>query len=255
MACSLINIQAYAAVQTPSNMSYDPGDVVYEYNPNVMEEFSDEEIEIFDAEFIDNTEASDRDVAEYIKDLFVMAVSEVMPMQDDEEDGPEEIIQAESPMMLLGSRNVESNIYKNTVVFDGTFNNTDCRLVIPYSDYSFVNIIDGKLLNVGHSSITGRILYNSEDLNSTDYETYSYILNPLYGSTSSVYSYGSFNYQRHYYLNTSSGYNRITYSDTYGDFNVIDTKIYYSDSERTTYAMYILIFVLGVMFIWMRRRL
>ena len=250
----IIQINVFAAVQTPSNMSYDPGDVVVEYNPDVMENFSDEEIEIFDAEFIDNTEASDRDVAEYIKDLFIMAVSEVMPIQEDDDEGPEDITMAEHPILLLSSRNsATNNIYKNTVVYEGTFNNTSVRLVIPYSDYSSLNVIDGKLLNVGHSSISGRMLYEGEELNSTDYETYSYILNPVYGSTSNVYQYGSFNYQRHYYLSTGT-YNSIRYSDIYGDFYVEDITVYYSSSERQLYTTYLLIVLLGMVFLWMRKR-
>lgn len=247
-----INLISFSAVHTPSNFSYDPEDVVFDYNPDVMEEFSDEELEIFDAEFIDNVEASDRTVAEYIKDLFIMAVSEVMPLPEEDPDLPEEIDMAESPI-LFASRSSTSNIYKNTVVFSGTFNNQDVKLVIPYSAYSQVNIIDGKLLNVSNNSITGRFLYNGDDLNSTEYETYSYILNPVYGSTSNVWQYGSFNYQRHYYLSGGVN-NRITYSDTYGDFYVIDTEIYFSDSERQLYTLYILIVLLGMVFLWMRKR-
>lgn len=247
-----INFNSFSAVATPSNYSYDPHDVEFEYNPDVMEEFSDEEVEIFDAEFIDNTVTSDRGVAEYIKDLFIMAVSEVMPLSDESEDVPDDIEIAESPILLMNNRSSNSNIYKNTVVFTGRFNNQDVRLVIPYSAYSQVNVIDGKLLNVSNSNITGRFLYSNEDLNSTEYETYSYILNPVYGSTNNVYLYGSFNYQRHYY--PRSGYNQITYTDTYGDFFVEDIDIYYSSSERELYTIYILIILLGMVFLWMRKR-
>ncbi len=175
-------------------------------------------------------------------------------MDDLEKDVPDSIDSAEeSPVLLMGNRNGIDSVYKNTVVFNGTFNGTACRLVVPYSDYSGLNIINGKLLNVGHSSVTGRILYNSDNINSSDYETYSYILNPIYGNTSNVYQYGSFNYQRHYYLSTGS-YNQIRYSDTYGDFTVDETKVYYSASERPLYVLYIILLFMGVNWLWFRRR-
>lgn len=242
------------AVQTPSNMSYDPHDVEIDYN-GYLEELSDEEVEIFDAEFIDNTVTSDRDIAEYVKDLFIMAIQEVMPMEEKEEAVLITSVDSdESPKLLsTGSRSSNQSVYKNTVVYTGKFGGNDARLVIPYEDYSSLNVIGGKLINVGHNTVTGRILYSNSDLNTTDYETYSYILNPIYGSTNNVYSYGSFNYQRHYYLNTTSGYNRISYNDTYGDFMVTDTDIYYSASERQLYVLYILLLFLGVNWLWTRR--
>lgn len=234
-------------------MSYDPEDVVV-YSDDYMEDLSDEELEVFYTEFIDNVEASDRTVAEYIKDIFLTALNEVFGMT--EKDEPVLITSLDSSEDLTLSKNsraVQQSVYKNTVVFTGKFGSTDARLVIPYEDYKKVNVINGKILNVGNSNITGRILYSNQDLNSTDYETYSYIMAPVYGSTSNVYNYGSFNYQRHYYLNTTGGNYRISYNDTYGDFTVTDTDVYYTASERPLYVLYVLLLLLGVNWLWTRR--
>lgn len=110
----------------------------------------------------------------------------------------------------------DDTYHKNVVVFHGRFDNRDCDLVVPYSAYAQLDIINGVIVNVGNTNVTGRILYDGDLLNPSEYDTYSYIMNQLYGSTNNVYQYGSFNYQRHYYLQTSSGYDRITYTDTYG---------------------------------------
>lgn len=251
-----INFSSFASVATPSN--YDPGDAVDYYN-GVLEELSDEELEIFDNEFIDNTQASDRDIAEYIKDIFITAVSEVMPINDDDE--ATDISQASDPEVkvhlmnvpLLNSPAAAADSHKNVVIYHGTFNNYQCDLIIPYSAYASLDVVNDYLVNVGGSSITGKILYDDNALDPSDYDSYTYVMNPIYGSTNNVYTYGSFNYRRHYYLNTSSSYNRISYEDMYGNFYVDDIDVYYSASERQLYTLYVFILIMGVCFLWIRR--
>lgn len=147
----------------------------------------------------------------------------------------------------------DSVFHKNVVVYYGVFNNKNCELVVPYAAYSQLDIINGVIVNLGNSAVTGRILYSGAVISPSEYDTYSYIINPVYGSTSSVYSYGSFNYQRHYYLNRTSTYDRISYDDTYGNFRVTDVDVYYSASERVYYALMIIIFMLGGVIIVCRR--
>lgn len=249
-----INFNSYA-IATPSNMSYDPEDVVIEYNSNWEEELSNEELEIFSSEYVDNVTTSDRDFASYVKDIFITALTEVLPMDDLVKDVPESVETAHDSPALLSSPQLRSSGasegYKNVVVFKGRFNNTDASLIVPYDTYKNLTIVDGYLVNVGNSNITGKILYSGDQLDPSDYDTYSYILNPIYGSTSNVYQYGSFNYQRHYYVR--SGYNSITYTDTYGNFYVDDTDVYYSASERIYYLLMVILLFMGVNWLWSRR--
>lgn len=193
--------------------------------PSNMEELLEDEIQI--NEFNDDDTSLTGSITEFFKNLFKV-----------EESDPEEIDIAEDtdyrkmPMLLAVQRKAE-NTYKNVVVYDGHFNNTECRLFVPYEGFTSLSIIDGVLANVGNSSVTGRILYEDNEIDVNEYDTYSYVLQPVYNSPSNVYRYGSYNYQRHYYVQN----NGIAYSDTYGKFYVDDVHIYYNDSSRTYYGL------------------
>lgn len=203
---------------------------------------NDQENEVDDNKLSDADSSSDRGVIESLKNIF-------LDMQH-EEELPLNIDLASAPMLLRSSSNQK---LKNVVVFHGRFNNYDADLIIPYADYSKLTIINDYIVNVGNSSATGRILYDGDLLNPSEYDSYIYIMNPVYGSTSNVYNYGSFNYRRHYYLNTNSGYNRITYDDMYGNFYVDDIDVYYSASERQYYILMVILLFMGVCFLWFRR--
>lgn len=166
------------------------------------------------------------------------------------ENDPDEIyFTYESPTL---KRNRSTRQYQqNVVIFEGSFDGDDVQLVIPESDLSKLNIIDGYLVNVGSSSVTGRMLYNGDSLDPNEYDTYSYILNPIYGNPANVYRYGSYNYQRHYYENSYN--NGISYTDLYGKFFVDDYKVYYSSDNKLYYAFLVMLLFMGVSFIWTRR--
>lgn len=181
------------------------------------------------------------------------------------ENKPESIESASEDIILLSEENSPvllaplnraigfDDDYKNTVVFTGTFGGNTARLVIPYDRYSELTLVNGVLLNIGNSSVTGRLLYGSNQITHNGYDTYNYTLNSVYGSTSNVWRYGSFNYLRHYYLytNPSTGSQSINYSDTYGNFIVTDVDIHYSDNNRLYYAL--LVFgVLGVLVVCLK---
>lgn len=204
----------------------------------------DYEVEMENQQSIELDQALDRSITERLEDLLLN-----LGIQKDND--PEEIYYTyESPTLRTAHDN--SRRYRNVIIYEGTFDGTDCRLVVPYGQISSLVVIDGYLTNISSTSVTGRMLYNDDELDPDEYDTYSYILNPVYGSTSNVYTYGSFNYQRHYYVNHSSGYDRITYTDTYGKFYVDDMHIYYSSSERLYYAILIIILLLGIGAIWNR---
>lgn len=243
---STITFNTYAS--TPSN--YDPQDAVMdgdEYLEFVHElrGYDDQEDEVDYDQYIATDSSFSSGTLESIKDLLLDIKNQIVP--DDQEDS---FIDRASGPVLLAFRSGD-NYHKNVVVYHGTFNNTDADLVIPYSAYSSLDIINGYLVNLGSSSVTGRLLYNGDLLDPDDYETYDYILGSIYSNPSSVYSYGSFNYQRHYYV--SNG--RIVTQDTYGKFYVDDVDVYYTASERQYYILMIILLFMGVSFLWIRRRL
>lgn len=259
----MVNITSFAAVATPTNFSYDPEDAVDEYFIDYGDlELNDENLEIFYDELFDGSSASDRTVAEYIKDIFLTALNEtfVESVESEDEIIDEEIQIAidrevnfdDNRMLFNSSRSVASN-YKNVIVYTGSFNSYDCEIVFPYSALQYLDVIDGKLVNVGSSSVTGKILYDSEIIDPSDYDSYIYIVQPIYGTTTNVYNYGSFNYRRHYYLQSYAGGQRIASEDMYGNFFVDDYKVYYSSTERNYYLLLIILLSLGVGFLWIRR--
>lgn len=194
-------------------------------SPSNIEELIENEIQI--NELNDNDTSLTGSITEFFKNLFKI-----------EESDPEGIDIAEDtdymkmPMLLAVQKKAE-NTYKNVVVYEGHFNNTECRLFVPYEGFTSLSVIDGVLANVGNSSVTGRILYGDNEIDVNEYDTYSYVLQPVYNSPANVYRYGSYNYQRHYY----SQNNGISYSDTYGKFYVDDVHIYYNDSSRSYYGL------------------
>lgn len=254
----LLTINSYAA--TPSDYVLDE-DVIegllhlndYEDQTNlIIDGFEDYDTknEMDDDQSIDLSSTSTGSAAESIKNLLLSIFLK--------EEDPENIHYAaiESPAekkSLLRANNGQDDYHKNVVVYHGRFNGYDADLVVPYGAYSSLDVIDNVLVNVGNSSVTGRILYPGDVLSPSEYDTYSYVMNPVYGSTSNVYQYGSFNYRRHYYLNTSSGYNRITYDDMYGNFYVDDIDVYYSASERTYYILMVILLFMGVNALWSRK--
>lgn len=144
--------------------------------------------------------------------------------------------------------------YRNIVVLEGTFNGSSVQLVLPYDEYHNLAVIDGLLVNIGNDSVQGRFLYGNDTINPSEYDTYTYTLNPIYGHTSNVYSRGSFNYERHYYLDNSGYRPSITYDDTYGSFAVSDMTIYPSFSNLNTYVLLFIVFLLGGLILCLRKR-
>lgn len=242
----ILTINTYAA--TPSNYD-DPLEMSQEEwidwrgSDELKELFleDDQENEMDDNQLSDTDTASDRSIIQSLKDILLG--------EQHIDDSPLRIDLASVPNTLRSS----NNHYKNVVVFHGTFNSYDADLVVPYSSYGSLTIINDYLVNVGGSSVTGKILYDGDLINPAEYDSYVYTMNPIYGSTSNVYNYGSFNYRRHYYLNTGSGYNRITYDDMYGNFYVSDVDVYYSASERQYYILMVILLFMGVCFLWYRK--
>lgn len=243
MICTVISFQSYAS--TPSN--YDPLEmsqdewIEWRGSDQLKELFLDDQENEVDDNKLSNTDtASDTSILQSLKNFLLDSQHEDEPINLD-------------IASYLTSNRTQDSYHKNVVVYHGKFNSYDADLVVPYSVYSSLDVINDYIVNVGSSSITGKILYDNDVLDPSNYDSYVYIMNPVYGSTNNVYTYGSFNYRRHYYLNTSSGYNRITYDDMYGNFYVDDVDVYYSASERQYYLLMVILLAMGVMFLWFRR--
>lgn len=210
-------------------------------NKNIDEVLTDDsEIEMDDIKSDNIDSSSSGGIIELLKNLLLK----------NDNDTPTEIHLADAPSMLRASGDT---YHKNVVVYHGTFNNYDADLVVPYNGYSSLDIINNVIVNVGSSSVTGRILYDGDVLSPSDYDTYSYVMNPVYGSTTNVYNYGSFNYRRHYYLQSYAGGQRITYDDMYGNFYVDSVDVYYSASERVYYILLVILLFMGVNALWSRK--
>ena len=147
----------------------------------------------------------------------------------------------------------DSQELKNVVVFTGTFDGVDYDLYVPYDSYHSLTIDNGALINVGSSTVQGYMLSPGDDIDISAYDVEIYNMNPIFGSTNNVYQYGSRNYQRHYYLQTSGAYDRITYDDTYGNFIVDDVSLHFASSERIYYLGFFIIALLGGILLCLRR--
>ena len=247
-----LTINTYAAA-TPSDFSFDPGDVYmdqdeyYDYRG-----IENEQIEMDYDKYSDSDSASGSSLLQSLKDLLLDQQHEDVLLHELDIAAEMATPSDYKKKSLTATRDVDS-YHKNVVVYHGHFNGYECDLVIPYDGYSKLDVINNVIVNVSNTAVTGRILYDGDHLDPAVYDTYSYIMNPIYGSTSNVYTYGSFNYRRHYYLNTNSGYNRITYDDMYGNFYVDDIDVYYTNSERVYYLGLVSLLMMGVIWLWLRR--
>lgn len=138
----------------------------------------------------------------------------------------------------------------NVIVYRGRFNGSEHLLFLPYEFYDKVSVIDGYLYNLSNSNIYGR--FDVVDGNS--YLVDDYYLTPILGSPSNLYTYGSYNYSRDYYVNNG----RISYNTVYGNFEVLE--VVHTRSVNNTYKVHldllVLIVLLGVMILcyWKKLR-
>lgn len=141
-----------------------------------------------------------------------------------------------------------SDDFVNVLRFDVTFRGTDYVLLFPpeYVDSLYIDS-NNRLWNMSASTIMGRAVASQFDPYQTEGDLF--YLTPCLGNNfSSVRNYGSPNYKRHYYYNSSD---RLTYSDSYGEIMV---DHYYQPFYVSQTLQYVMIFVLtgGVLIIWLR---
>lgn len=168
----------------------------------------------------DTTGESLRDL--YIKNLIIL------PKEDEVEEEEEEVF-VYSDSSSLAQNSLPSIPRDNTVLYRGSFSGRDCWLLLPLGSTDTLITINGVLVNVGGSNITGRLFYTDE-LNLTSYEDTFLVLTSQFSTNlpNQVYLYQYSSYARYYYYNGS----RLTYNDTYGDF-LVTQQLDTSDNRPT----------------------
>lgn len=180
----------------------------------------------------------------------VATASDAEP-EEDQEDSPVlgEVNLFNSPVLL--SLAGEEN-FINVLRFDVSVDGADYTLLFSpsYVDQIYVDSQD-RLWNMGTSQIQGLVLDGDFNPYSTT-GTLVYLAPCLGNNFSTNNNYGSPNWFREYYWSSSSGYDRLTYDDTYVQIQV--TRIHYPFffSDILTY---ILIFLVGggVLICWLNR--
>lgn len=159
----------------------------------------------------DTTSESLRDL--YIKNLIIL------PSEDEVEEEEEEEILVYSDLAQAPANSLPSIPRDNTVLYCGSFAGRDCWLLLPLGSTDSLTTINGVLINVGSSSITGRLFYTDE-INLSSYEDTFLVLTSQFSTNlpNQVFLYQYSSFARYYYHNGT----RLTYSDTYGDFTVTE---------------------------------
>lgn len=160
-----------------------------------------------------------------------------------------EITVFDAPMLL--SLASEEN-FVNCLRYDVSVNDVDYTLLFApsYADQLYVDS-QRRLWNMGTSSIQGLVVdgsFNPYQITGT----LVYLAPCLGNNFSTNKNYGSPNYFRRYYWSSSSGYDRLTYDDTYVQITVTDAHHTFVSSDLLTY---ILIFLVGggVLICWLNR--
>ncbi len=154
------------------------------------------------------------------------------------------------PALLLAETDQEHFI--NCLRFDVSVGGSDYTLLFSpsYRDQLYVDA-QSRLWNMGTSQIQGLVIEGEfNPYNTTG--TLVYLAPCLGNNYSNNYNYGSPNWFREYYWSTSSGYERLTYNDTY--VQILVTKSYFPFMVSET-LMYIVIFLVGggVLLCWLNR--
>lgn len=194
-----------------------------------------------------SSDASLAGIESLLADIHGVLVPAAEDPVDDLEDFPDDGV---SLLALPGTFNIDRNV----VIYEGKWNGSGARLVLPASTAATLWVDEsGNLYNVGTSNIVGRIYYGDADLK--DYNQYVFTLTPaLSGNASILYNDGYPNYCRRYYV--SSG--RLTYTTTYGDFTVTEVVHTPSDVQGDINGLYLLVLILiggvQVLCLWKKSR-
>lgn len=130
---------------------------------------------------------------------------------------------------------------RNVVIYEGTWQGQECRLVLPASTAVTLFVGgDGSLYNVGTSNIVGKVFYGGfEPLVYNN--QYVFTLTPsLNNNASTLYSHGYPSYCTRYYYSSGS----LRSSVTYGLFKVSRVVHTPSDLPESMNGVYLLVLIL-----------
>lgn len=125
-------------------------------------------------------------------------------------------------MVLSGERAVVSFSETDVVLYRVRFDNVDYTAVFPVSASDSLVVCDGVLLNVGASTVTGRLF--AGNFNTGSYCPDMVTLNSVFATASNTnaYRYGGWSFRTHYYPRQGAGTPTLDSDTFYGDFYVLE---------------------------------
>ena len=172
---------------------------------------------------------------------------EVIPYVEEEDNGRSDF------RSVSGTSNPSYRMYTNCLRYNVTISNVNYDLLLPsqYENFTYVDS-NGYLWNVGPNTIQGLLVENNI-LNPTADNGKILYLNSIFNNNFEISrNYGSINFLRRYTWKWERYRgNYLDYSDTYVKVKV--NKYYYPFSVSNT-LMYIIVFMLGGVFLlcWLR---
>lgn len=180
-----------------------------------------------------NEETSISDSTVYITDSNVVLLSP---------DGSED----ESNVAAIADTDSISVPTDNCIVYEVRILGNDYTAVFPLSVADSLTVSDGVLLNVGSSSITGRLFQG--DFDTSTYGRYFCTLYPVLGTSGNTNAYrnGSWSYLTEY-VPSGSSYTNLTGTNYYGNIYVLEEASAFSGMNTTDLVFLSLWLCLGIL--------
>lgn len=164
--------------------------------------------------------------------------NQLVPADEEEE---EEIFPEDEEEISSYALSPDFSLDRNVIIYEGRWQNQDCRLVLPASTATTLYVADdGALYNVGTSNIVGKIFYG--DFEPLVYNNqYVFTLTPsLNNNANTLYNNGYPSYCTRYYYSSGS----LRHSTTYGLYYVSKVVKTSSDLPDSMNGVYLLILIL-----------
>ena len=158
-----------------------------------------------------------------------------------DEEAEEEIFPEDEEEITAYALSSDFSLDRNVIIYEGRWQDRDCRLVLPASTATTLYVSDdGALYNVGTSNIVGKIFYG--DFEPLIYNNqYVFTLTPsLSNNANTLYNNGFPSYCTRYYYSSGS----LRSSNTYGLFYVSKVVKTPSDLPDSLNGIYLLILIL-----------
>ncbi len=165
---------------------------------------------------------------------------QLIPREEEEEAFLSDDVPLDDDVSLL-ALTPDFSLDRNVIIYEGTWQGQECRLVLPASTAVTLFVGgDGSLYNVGTSNIVGKVFYG--DFEPLVYNNqYVFTLTPsLNNNASTLYSHGYPSYCTRYYYSSGS----LRSSVTYGLFKVSRVVYTPSDLPESMNGVYLLVLIL-----------